>query len=65
MKLCRYEEEEQQVISEMTSFLLYFKDIILPQLHHSATGKYEHQGSNHELVAAIVLCSNRKTAGMQ
>lgn len=40
MKLSRYEEEVQQVMREMRSYLLYFKDTVLPQLHHSAKGKY-------------------------
>lgn len=40
MKLRRHEEEVQQVLHEMRSFLLYFKDIVLPQLHHSSKGNY-------------------------
>jgi len=40
MKLCRFQEEEQQVIREMTSFLLYFKDKVLPSLHQALAGEY-------------------------
>ena len=38
MKLCRFQEEERQVIREMTSFLLYFKDRVLSSLHQSLAG---------------------------
>ena len=40
MKLCRYKEEEQQVLSEMMSFLAYLKEIILAGLSLSLTGTY-------------------------
>ena len=40
MKLCRFKEEENQVINEMTSFLSYFRDNVLPQLYLSAKGEH-------------------------
>ena len=40
MKLCRFKEEESQIIHKMTSFLIYFKDNILPRLYLSANGGY-------------------------
>ena len=40
MKLCRCEEELQQVMREMKSYLLYFKDQVLAHLHSTARGNY-------------------------
>ena len=38
MKLCRYKEEESQLVHEMMSFLAYFKDVVLTGLNISLTG---------------------------
>ena len=51
MKLRRCEEEVQQVMREMKSYLLYFKDKVLAYLHHSAKGNY--MGSRYWLVCNI------------
>ncbi|XP_065901149.1 uncharacterized protein [Dysidea avara] len=37
MKLCRYKEEESQLVHEMMSFLAYFKDVVLTGLNISLT----------------------------
>ena len=40
MKLCRYREEEQQLLCEIISFLSYFKEVVLTGLSSSLTGMY-------------------------
>ena len=38
MKLCRYKEEEQQLLCEMMSFLSYIKQVVLTELSLALTG---------------------------
>ena len=38
MKLCRYREEESQLVLEMMAYLTYFKDVVLTGLNISLTG---------------------------
>ena len=48
MKLCRYKEEEQQLLCEMMSFLAYLKEVVLAGLSLSLTG-------THKYVATYVM----------
>jgi len=40
MKLCRYKEEEKQLLCEMISFLTYLKEVVLAGLSSSLAGMY-------------------------